>query len=64
MSRTIGLLVSAVMLLASIFQSGSLMGQTQVELGQVKWNRDLDAAKKLSLETGKLLFVQFQEVPG
>lgn len=64
MSRTIGLLVSAVMLLASIFQSGSLMGQTQVELGQVKWNRDLDAAKKLSLETGKPLFVQFQEVPG
>ena len=64
MSKTIGLMVSAVMLSAIIFQSGSLVGQTQVELGQVNWNRDLDAAKKLSSETGKPLFVQFQEVPG
>ena len=64
MSKTTGLMVSAVMLSAIIFQSGSLVGQTQVELGQVNWNRDLDAAKKLSSETGKPLFVQFQEVPG
>ena len=64
MSKTIGLMVSAMMLSAIIFQSGSLVGQTQVELGQVNWNRDLDAAKKLSSETGKPLFVQFQEVPG
>ena len=64
MSKTIGVMVLAVMLSAIIFQSGSLMGQTQVELGQVNWNRDLDAAKKLSSETGEPLFVQFQEVPG
>lgn len=38
--------------------------ETSVELGQVKWQRDLDAAKKKSEETGKPLFVQFQEVPG
>ena len=64
MNKSIGVMVLAVMLSAIIFQSGSLMGQTQVELGQVNWNRDLDAAKKLSSETGKPLFVQFQEVPG
>ncbi len=36
----------------------------QVELGAVKWNRDLDAAKKKSAETGKPVLVLFQEVPG
>lgn len=35
-----------------------------VELGNVQWLRDLDKAKKLSGESGKPLFVQFQEVPG
>ena len=64
MSKTIGVMVLAVMLTATIFQSSSLVGQTQVELGRVNWNRDLDAAKKLSSQTGKPLFVQFQEVPG
>jgi len=64
MRKTVGLMVAAVMLSAIIFQGSSLVGQTQVELGQVNWNRDLDAAKKLSSETGKPLFVQFQEVPG
>ena len=64
MRKTVGLMVAAVMLPAIIFQGSSLVGQTQVELGQVNWNRDLDAAKKLSSETGKPLFVQFQEVPG
>ena len=35
-----------------------------VELGLVKWERDLQEAKRLSKKTGKPLFVQFQEVPG
>jgi len=34
------------------------------ELGAVNWGRDLDAAKKHSAETGKPVFVLFQEVPG
>ena len=38
--------------------------QETVELGKVKWNRDLEAAKALSAKTGKPMFVQFQEVPG
>lgn len=37
---------------------------TRVELGTVKWNRDLDAAKKLSQQSGKPLMILFQEVPG
>jgi hypothetical protein len=40
-----------------------LQDQT-VELGHVRWQRDLAAAQKVSAETGKPLFVQFQEVPG
>lgn len=35
-----------------------------VELGAIDWIRDLDKAKEVSNETGKPLFVQFQEVPG
>lgn len=34
------------------------------ELGQVKWNRDLAAAKKASAETKRPVFLLFQEVPG
>ena len=37
---------------------------TPIELGQVHWGRELDKAEALSEETGKPLFVQFQEVPG
>ncbi len=35
-----------------------------VELGRIHWKRDLEQAKELSAESGKPLFVQFQEVPG
>ncbi len=35
-----------------------------IELGTVKWNRELEQAKARSAQTGKPLFVQFQEVPG
>lgn len=35
-----------------------------VEIGLVDWNRDLDAALAKSSETGKPVFVLFQEVPG
>lgn len=40
-----------------------VMDQT-VELGKVQWNRDLEQARKLAAESGKPMFVQFQEVPG
>lgn len=35
-----------------------------VEIGTVKWNRDLDAAFAASKKTGKPVFLLFQEVPG
>ncbi len=35
-----------------------------VELGKVKWNRDLAKAKKQSASSGKPILVLFQEVPG
>ena len=35
-----------------------------VEVGTVKWGRDLDAALASSKESGKPVFVLFQEVPG
>lgn len=37
---------------------------TPVELGKVKWGRDLAAAKTTSSRTGKPILVLFQEVPG
>lgn len=38
--------------------------KTPIEVGSVKWTRDWAAAKKLSAETDRPLFVLFQEVPG
>ena len=38
--------------------------EQEVELGQVRWQRDYDAARKQALETGRPLFVLFDEVPG
>ena len=35
-----------------------------VEMGQVRWGRDLDAAKDEARRTGRPLFVLFQEIPG
>lgn len=38
--------------------------ENSVEVGSVNWGRDLDQALKLSGETGRPVFVLFQEVPG
>ena len=35
-----------------------------IEVGDVRWGRDFDAAAEKSAETGKPLLVLFQEVPG
>ena len=35
-----------------------------VEVGDVHWGRDFDAALKMSAESGKPVLVLFQEVPG
>ena len=64
MKNTIAIVVSALTLVAAMFQTGSSFAQTPVEVGSVKWNRDFEKAKATSRQTGKPLFVQFQEVPG
>ena len=35
-----------------------------IEVGDVRWGRDLDAALENSAKTGKPVLVLFQEVPG
>jgi hypothetical protein len=35
-----------------------------IEVGHVKWQHDLDAARAASKQSGKPLFVLFQEIPG
>jgi hypothetical protein len=35
----------------------------QIEIGSVKWGRDLDMALKMSDETGRPVSVLFQEIP-
>ena len=37
---------------------------TPVELGMVKWSRDLEAARNLSKTTDRPILMLFQEVPG
>ena len=55
------LLLTFLLMACSAEQSDS--GQP-VEIGTVKWNRDHDAALKLSAKSGKPVFLLFQEVPG
>lgn len=43
---------------------GCIAELTNIEVGKVKWNRDLDAAYDWSRETGKPVLILFQEVPG
>ncbi|MEO0414525.1 MAG: hypothetical protein AAF226_06190 [Verrucomicrobiota bacterium] len=37
---------------------------SQEEVGIVDWGRDVDAALEQSVESGKPVFLLFQEVPG
>lgn len=48
----------------NVVLSSGIHADSPVELGSVNWLRDLEKAKELSSESGKPLFVQFQEVPG
>ena len=35
-----------------------------IEAGAVKWSEDFELAKKQSAETGRPIFLLFQEIPG
>ena len=43
---------------------GSQTATNPVEVGNVRWGRDFDAALKMSAASGKPVLVLFQEVPG
>ena len=43
---------------------GSQTATNPVEVGDVNWGRDFDAALEMSAESGKPVLVLFQEVPG
>jgi len=63
MGKTIGIATLALALVA-LLQISFSYGQSPVEVGRVNWNRGIEQAKAISAQTGKPLFVQFQEVPG
>ena len=42
----------------------SILKDNPVEVGTVKWSRDLDSALADSEQSGKPVFLLFQEVPG
>ena len=66
------LFIAGVLALAAVVMVGPNLTATDdskrpsqtPELGQVNWNRDLDAAKKTSAQTKRPMFLLFQEVPG
>ena len=51
-------------MIAALSFSCSAAPEQPVEVGKVKWQRDLDAALASSKKTGKPVFALFQEVPG
>ena len=58
-------ILAAMMVLAICATAyGSQATQNPVEVGKVHWGRDFDAALNMSAESGKPVFVLFQEVPG
>jgi hypothetical protein len=55
-----------IMIFAALLMSAQGVAATDnpIEVGAVHWGRDLDQAQKQSSETGRPIFVLFQEVPG
>ncbi len=56
--------LSLVIAAAGLSLPPAAAGGNPVEVGKVKWGRDLDAALETAAEAGKPVFVLFQEVPG
>ncbi len=56
----------AVIIVLAVYATayGSQAAQNPVEVGNVNWGRDFDAALQMSAESGRPVLVLFQEVPG
>ena len=52
------------LIVGGIFVQSSYSSQNPIEIGTIDWGRDLESAKIKSRETGKPIFLLFQEVPG
>ncbi|MGI9516540.1 MAG: VPGUxxT family thioredoxin-like (seleno)protein, type 2 [Pirellulaceae bacterium] len=63
MTRLPGILTVAIIALF-IFPATNHADDPPVELGKVKWHRDLEQAKQLSADSQKPVLILFQEVPG
>ena len=57
------LAIMTVLIMCATAYSGQAE-QNSVEVGNVHWGRNFDAALKMSAESGKPVLVLFQEVPG
>ncbi len=58
--RRLFIILMAILMIASSVEAN----ENPIEIGSVNWGRDLDKALKISKETGRPVFVLFQEVPG
>jgi Thioredoxin-like len=58
------LVVGSIIALLATSCHSQVIGQNPMAVGKVKWGRDYATATKLSRETGKPIFLLFQEVPG
>jgi hypothetical protein len=58
-------LLNTIILLTIVFTafSGKAV-ENPIEIGNVRWGRDLDQALKNSADTGKPVLILFQEIPG
>ena len=52
------------LLLSLLLLAGCQASGGPVEIGTVKWSRDLDKSLASSKKSGKSVFILFQEVPG
>ena len=48
----------------ALFSMGGFANAAPVELGEVKWGRDYEAALADSVESRRPVLILFQEVPG
>ena len=55
---------SHILIFILVLVSHLLVAQKQLELGTVKWLRNLDEGKKVAMAQHKPIFLLFQEVPG
>ncbi len=62
--ETMRILAVIIALTLGATASGSQTAGNPVEIGNVQWGRNFDAALKMSASSGKPVLVLFQEVPG